>query len=251
MLRDRTIKLSRLDKVDDLSESITQDSVTFAQYLFVSCWTDDRIESIPFWHMYTPSMAGVRVRLPRAMFKPYTLESAPDRGMQADFTGCVLPLERLHGDGYIAMPEHVDNFQKIEYTDDQSLLHPKLYQEQEDGRHKINFGLLGKYKRGHWSFQSEWRFRLLIMPSAPPPRGSYGDQRYANEFLKNVVQIVHGRPPPFDSFMLELDETAMRQMQVVSGPKCTEGDLALIEALLESHCPSATFERSELEGSIR
>ncbi len=29
---------------------------------------------------------------------------------------------------------------------------------------KINFTLLGKYKETIWEFQSEWRYRIFILP---------------------------------------------------------------------------------------
>lgn len=251
ILKHRNIRLSRLDKVDDVSESITDDSVQYAKHLFVSCWTADPRESIPFWHMYTPNMAGVRVKLPRTMFKNYELISDRSRGMVSDFKNCILPIERLHGQNYIVMPEVYDKFHRVEYTDDPTKLRQRLLTKKEDGTNLIAFGSLGRYKRTEWAFQSEWRYCLLILPSVPPPGGSYADPEYLDAFLRETGQVVIGNPCPFDSFFLELNDDAFESMEILLGPKHSAGDRAIVEALIKSHNPKAKLKVSHLTGSLR
>ena len=202
ILKNRSIRLSRLDTVDDVSEALSKDAVQYAKYLFVTCWTDKEEVSIPFWHMYTPNMAGVRLGLSTPIFQTYSIKSDSNKALVAnDFEGkSILPLERLHGTNYIVMPENPFKFYKMEYTDDEDLLHPQVYSLKEDGARSLALGNLGKYKKTEWSFQDEWRYRLLIFPSAPPPSTSYADLRYMDEFLSHIGQTIFGKEPPFEFF---------------------------------------------------
>ena len=52
---------------------------------------------------------------------------------------------------------------KIEYTQDKSLLEPKVLSVGEKST-SILMGLLGKYKNEYWSFQREWRYQMQIVP---------------------------------------------------------------------------------------
>ena len=83
ILSTKSIKLSPLNSVDDLTETLSADEVNFGQYVFVTCWTSDEEESIPFWKMYTPDMTGVRLKFPKKMFQEYEFYSIPHMGIRA------------------------------------------------------------------------------------------------------------------------------------------------------------------------
>ena len=72
ILKNKTIRFTRLDKVDDSEEAETVDMGKFGRFVYVSCWTSDEQESIPLWNLYTPDMHGVRIRLPKFPFKKYS-----------------------------------------------------------------------------------------------------------------------------------------------------------------------------------
>lgn len=71
ILKNKTICFNNLLNVDDLEEVNTQDMGNFGKYINVSCWTEDREESIPLWNLYTPNMKGVRIGLSKFPFKKY------------------------------------------------------------------------------------------------------------------------------------------------------------------------------------
>lgn len=52
ILKNRKLRFSRIDKVDDLTESWHLPH-QFPSYYFVSCWTKDQKENIDLWNMYT------------------------------------------------------------------------------------------------------------------------------------------------------------------------------------------------------
>ena len=253
ILKNRSIRLSRLDTVDDVSESLSKDSVQYSKYIFVTCWTEKQEESIPFWNMYTPNMAGVRIGLSPPIFQTYSIQSDPSKALVANNIegNSILPIEKMHGHNYIVMPENPLKFYEMVYTDKEELLQPKIYSSKEDGTHKLALGDLGKYKKKEWLFQSEWRYRLTILPSAPPPSTSYADQRYLNEFVSRAGQAVLGKELPFDCFFLTLNEQSFKTIEILLGPKHEKGDIAIVEALLSTYCPSATLSFSELTGTIR
>lgn len=252
ILKNRNIRLSRLDQVDDVSESITDDSAQYAKYLFVSCWTDHEDESIPFWHMYTPNMAGARIKLPRQMFRSYNLiPNSPQLNRASVLFNCILPSDRLRSANYLIPPQLYDKFVKIEYTNDDSKLFPRLLNPKTEQSWTIEMGNLGRYKRLEWSFQSEWRYRLPVYPISLQPYLDDPNLETEADLCQQLVQMVHGKESAFDEFFLELNDKAFATMEILLGPKHTEGDLAIVEALISAHNPSANLYVSHLSGSLR
>ena len=69
ILKNRTIRLNPLNKLDDLQEQKTADVENLGKFVFVSSWTSDDVESIPMWKMYTDPRAGIRIKLRKNPFK--------------------------------------------------------------------------------------------------------------------------------------------------------------------------------------
>lgn len=69
LLHNRTFCFNNLLYVDDIEEAETSDMGKFGRFVYVSCWTDDKEESIPLWNMYPPNMHGIRIRMPEFPFK--------------------------------------------------------------------------------------------------------------------------------------------------------------------------------------
>lgn len=71
ILKNRTIRFNSLNKMDDLQEQETGDIKNIGQFCYVSSWTEDDIESIPMWNIYSSLNAGVRIKLRKFPFKKY------------------------------------------------------------------------------------------------------------------------------------------------------------------------------------
>lgn len=69
ILKNRTIRFSPLNKMDDLQETESSDVHNIGQIIYISSWTKDEEESIPMWNMYTSLVSGVRIKLPEMPFK--------------------------------------------------------------------------------------------------------------------------------------------------------------------------------------
>ena len=126
ILKNKTIRFNRLDRVDDIEESsIYEKTVPMGKYTFVSCWTDNEEESIPLWKMYTPQMKGVRIAMDYDMF----LMKKINEGIYKTPIGPIeikgeletlCPIEEQFNDKYAILFNGKNDpnfFRKIEYVD--------------------------------------------------------------------------------------------------------------------------------------
>jgi len=81
ILNSKKIRFTRLDKVDDITESKYYGHYNLSNYIFVSCWTYSEDESIPQWKMYTNNMKGVMISFPEDFFKKKMVTSGIRNGI--------------------------------------------------------------------------------------------------------------------------------------------------------------------------
>ena len=72
----------------------------------------------------------------------------------------------------------------------------------------------------------------------------------------NWLQIIYNRLSakislPFEDLYLDIADDAWNSMEITLGPCVNEGDILIVESLLEKYCPSATVNRSVLDQTIR
>lgn len=261
ILKHKTIRFNRLDKVDDISEAQAYGNYDLAKYLFVTCWTDSELESIPLWHMYTNEMAGVRISLQRALFNYRPLQPNPKWRMITE--GEILspiPLERLFTNEYLILPSFLarDQFEsKVQYVDDVQEIYRAAVDLQllAGGRAKLKIERtkdLAVFKNKVWAFQQELRFVLLILPAIPIPEQGPADGNYTAELSNHVLNsILNGIGSNIRYFDVDIDPEVLDNMVVTLGPLCTEGDRLIVQALLEKYARSGKVISSRLAGTIR
>lgn len=235
ILSTKKIRFTALDMVDDLNEGKSLDLDNYGKFCFVSCWTDLKEESLPFWNMYTPNMKGVRIKMLSNLFKLYSVRypAINDR-----IYHCLVPQERfITSDYQIAASKQYLN--KVNYTNDEQLLIPTLGSISEEG-YSIHHGKIGRFKAKHWRFQSEWRYIIAILPST--------NKFKTNEEFKNFLK--HGEIP-FSYFYVDIDEDKFSQMEILLGPKHSEAEKVIVESLISRFNPSAKLIVSDLPKKIR
>lgn len=254
LLKTKNIRLASLNDLDDISESRTRDmGEDFGgKYAFVSCWTDIEEENLPFWNMYTPNMAGVRIGLPAPYLKTYS-EQPLIQGTGLQHTGGIhyVPFSKRHGGDYFVIH---DGLAKIEYTNDENKLNRKIYTKEAEDRHKFALGELGKYKKTLWSFQSEWRFKVIAIPSSPPPKTleDYKKEEVYMAMIQSALgNLYQKKDLSIKEFCLEIDDDAFSKMELLLGPKHQNGDLEIVQALTKIYNPTAKIAISKLSGDIR
>lgn len=253
LLKTKKIRLASLNDLDDISESRTKDmGEDFGgKYVFVSSWTDIKEENLPFWNMYTPDMAGVRIGIPHPYLKTYNEQPvSQEKGLKYGGGESYIPLSQRHGQDYYVLDAKLI---KIEYTNDEEKLNRTIYTKQAEDKHSFALGELGKYKKMHWAFQSEWRFRVIIIPSSPPPENinDYQKEEVYSPMVEAAKQIAFKKNLSIKDFHLEIDESAFSKMEILLGPKHKDGDLEIVKALVKTYNPCAKIEISQLSGDIR
>ena len=167
ILHNRTIRFSRLDKVDDPQEQRSADSQNLGKMKLVSCWTSSDEESIPMWREYAGAECGVRIQMKSHPFKRYSVSTESLSKLSSDavlntpgdkFDGLQLPLEDFWDKKYHfkEMARSVEMLHEVQYTNDKSLLFPKLIRNCENGWIEADLNTLGIHKATAWSYQNEW-----------------------------------------------------------------------------------------------
>ena len=180
ILKTKKLRFTRLDRVDDIREAQEHAGINFGKYFFVSCWTQQELENIPQWNMYSREMQGVRIDLPEYPFNNQPLRPKPGWG-GIEWNGELLsPLafEDLFGNSYFIAPMFLnrDHFAgPVEYVPDVEEIYIKSIHRQVAANGHVNLKIdnlpkLPRYKTDDWAFQKEYRFSLFAMPSLPVPK---------------------------------------------------------------------------------
>ncbi|MBE6983026.1 MAG: DUF2971 domain-containing protein [Ruminococcaceae bacterium] len=256
ILKKRTIRFNSLDKMDDLQEKETADIRNIGQFFYISSWTEDATENIPMWNMYASLNSGIRIKLRKNPFKVYE-NTAVDLShvIHASVTDnsdgkpllSIIPLAEMFAKGFIA-PQAMerDLLRKVEYTDDKDKLYPKMLTE-NGNQFVIAMGELGRYKNLHWSFQSEWRYILNILPIDlnQPVESSMKDfQLVANKMRWGIAN------QPFPHYDMVIADDAFADMEITLSPRISAGNRIIVQALVEKYNPAAVLCDSSLLGLI-
>ncbi|HIS57160.1 MAG TPA: DUF2971 domain-containing protein [Candidatus Fimimorpha excrementavium] len=241
ILKNRTIRLNPLNNVDDMDEEKFANFSSMAKYTFISSWTSEEKESIPFWSMYAGGMKGVRIRLRTIPFKKYKWKKMENKYIDFN-TPFYLPQDfAMNQKNFYVMPLFMDLFLiRVLYSDDPRQLYPMLATDYGN-RLEMETGLIGKYKRKEWEFQSEWRYKIVCMPVSI---NDLGDP----EKIRECIDKIHsGINLPFRYIDLCIEDEAFEEMEIMSGPKMGEGNKILLEQVVRAYCPSAKVISSNLK----
>lgn len=253
ILKNKTIKFKRLDKMDDIEEAaLSNAGVHLGGFMFVSCWTFSKNESIPLWRMYTPTTKGVRISLGKNMFKKHIVtEEDSEKYHHIQTNGesfsSIIPAAKMFTPQYTILNTFWNEnffYKKIEYTEDINQIYGSLIQNNPNSV-SFNFDNVGRFKHKHWEFQDECRFRLIILPN---DNINLGDERYAT-YISSCIK--EERFPIIDSFFIDLKDDAFDNLTITLSPYATEADRLIVDALCKEYAPNAHIINSSLKGKVR
>lgn len=258
ILSNKTICFNNLLYVDDVDESETQDMGNFGRFLYASCWTSDEKESIPLWNLYTPDMHGVRIKLPKFPFKKYSYKKG-ELFFEEDVE-TYINMEKIYNEDKVSIVGTQPMLIAVEYTDEQSKIFPKVrtlsspdaverylnakdMKEIEGIKVSYSFAELGKCKRTEWSFQKEWRYIFSIMPMGLKECNPPTFQKH-QEIIRRIEDKEY--TPSYSRLFLDMNESALENIEVLCGPKMSQAEKIIVKALLEQYCPNGKYQESKL-----
>ena len=265
ILKNRTLRFTRLDHVDDLEESnFVSNGVNIGQYAFVSCWTEEKEENIPMWKMYTKENWGVRLSLVKeGLFRTYTdYEKFNHNGLVSTNFGAPIKFlfpteERWHQTNYTPpfLTEDYDKchfYRKIEYVDDVTSYAYNSVQftdvSTNEGEMKIRTDRVGRYKNKRWDFQEESRFVLFFLPGNPTSSfNTPNSMKEQTQFMENIRQ---NKELGFTHYDMHLSDEAFEHLTITMSPLCDDAQCAIVEALKDKYAPKAKIRKSNLAGKL-
>lgn len=256
ILRNKTIRFTRLDKVDDREEAeLSSSGIPLNYYTFVSCWTHQAEESIPLWKMYAgKEMKGVRITLDSDLFYKYPVNSGSYYGIDIisrEGETSILPMDKCITKDYVIVPSFNDSeifFKRIEYVDDPRASMQDIIHIKECGNIRdlmIDLRRIGLYKRKCWAFQQECRFVLNIIPNKS---GNIDTYTIANSCIESLYDKIE---PVISFYDLHIDPKSFLNMVITLSPTCTEAEKIIIEALVHRFVPNASIASSKLAGFMQ
>lgn len=246
ILKSKKIRFNSLKNVDDINETqfSDQDEINLSSHTLISCWTNNEEENLAFWHMYTPNMKGVRIKISKDLFQKYSFNTEYVADIQNSFvTNSLVPKTECFNQDYWIVP-FSENFLQIEYTDREDLLRPKIIQV-DSNNYTVKIGEIGRYKSKIWEFQKEVRFILFVLPTKDSLRNPIHP---LNDFQKIMINKI---PPPIENYFIKIKDEAFKSMEITLGPKCTLSEEIIIEALLQKFNPTAKISKNKYSGLIK
>lgn len=256
ILKNKTIRFNRLDKVDDYEEGNAESlGVRFSKYVFASCWTEEPTESIPLWKMYGGDFCGLRISMEREMFQEYIVLGSDLQIPGGTGSICTkIPPKDMNNPSFFIIPLHdYDNdlfYRKVVYVDD-------VYEYTKDaikidnirgnrGDMTMQMKPFGYYKNKRWEFQKESRFVLYVFPINMLIEGE-------NPEISSLVtqSLLSNKPLPFTFYDMNLKEEAMNTMEITLSPSASEAQKILVKSLIDKHRPTAKVIDSSLGKLVR
>lgn len=253
ILKNRTIRLNRLDKVDDLEENAISNGVNLGQYIFVSCWTEDPEESIPLWKMYAGINNGVRIGLDVEMFQTYLLHDLTTE-YYPRCEGSILsyiPQDDYKSPDFLITPLYSisDFYRKVEYVDNVNKYVDDAFKLVKEGTEVKNFNVeynkIGRYKNKRWSFQKESRFVIGVFPfNLYYLKEEEMEATFINSYKDNKTL-------PFSFYDMHLKEDVINNIEITLSPGATESQSIIIGSLCNQYAQGARIKDSALSGKVK
>jgi hypothetical protein len=254
ILEHKTFRLSSLMNMDDKQECMSRDNINIGKYIFTSCWTPNRDESIPMWYMYTSKSDGVRIGMRSNCFKEYPITKTEIKSLypgmnvsgQENSFLIFFPVEEFMKQDFCCFPFIQEQLLiPITYTEDESLLNPTVI-EREGSKFHVAFDKIGRFKNKSWEFQQEWRYKMSVMPFSIEEAMSKPDA-IGQELIKRILLDNYKIPDYID---LDLSDNGLKSLEITTSPFMSVGNKDIVNLLVNVYCPNAKLIDSALEGLV-
>lgn len=263
ILKNHTLRFTRLDQVDDSEESnFVCKGVNLGPYTFVSCWTEIKEESIPMWKMYTKGKWGVRLSFKKdGLFRSYTDHEYKGHDNLITEVGKEIhfildPKLRWNQTDYMPpfLTDDYDGcnfYRKIEYVDDIVPYAEGCVEIPEDPKTEgitVKTDKVGSYKNKRWAFQEESRFVMFFAPGNP--LAYFNTEKYIPEQVRQIRALKNNEGLKFSHYDMNLNEEAFENLVITMSPLSELSQKIMVEALCKQYAPNAQIVDSNLSGKL-
>ena len=251
ILKYKTIRFNRLDRVDDMEEASLGYGQLYSKlgsYQFVSCWSKDLEENISLWKMYS-NFKGVRISLDEDMFVSYQVNG--------NFNSYFSDPFKVENDCFITYVNNGIKLYDVTYVPD---LEAKLktlakHSKTEDGNVQLSYKDedIGIYKRAHWVFQKESRFKIVVQPYDENTSSKTSFDQLFDTIGSIGTSILSNKPITKEYFDIPLNEKALDTMRIVLGPSSSEAERIIVKALVKEYAQGKNIkiDDSYFKGKIK
>jgi hypothetical protein len=238
ILSNKTIRFNSLRKVDDMEEAITKDNGNLQDYSFVSCWTKNKIESIPLWKMYSSDMTGIRIGVENNFL-------TPKHGYYSTNEGCfkIADSKVLNITNKDIVCLSYGFLRDVEYSDSQQSFLTQIDIRDEPPKEipKFDSDKIATVKKKAWEFQDEVRFILHAMSESNADKSDREIYVFSKLEGKNK--------PNVDYIDMTFELETLKNMEILIGPKASYGCEIIINSLIEKYLPGykVFIKKSELK----
>lgn len=234
IIANKSIRFNRLDKVNDPEEALTANLENANTLVFVSCWNDERNESIHMWNMYGDNFKGVRIELPIDMFKSRDHIAIYEKGGARFRYDEIICIDRKDF-AYEMRTSSIFGPNKVAYVDNRDLLISKAVYEEKNHIH-VNLYDLGLFKNQYWHIENEWRYKII---------GLMEEVNFPKDDITKAILDLKSYPVSQTEIFVKLDESVFKEMKITVGAKCSEDDhikLSHISRLLGCSLEKSTIQ---------
>lgn len=261
IISNRAIRFSRFDTLDDQSEEKAFKTLNLAQFLFASSWTVESNETIPMWDRYGDRGTGVRISLPKNMFRwrpiqiPNSMHPIGNHSFESPLT-----FDQIFGENHFVntMFLNREHFERpVIYEEDIERIKNEAIniKSHTDGTTEIKIhepAKIASVKKPIWKFQKEFRFVLMIMPAPKIERNESFFPTLAAIFPNYVLnKIARGIGPPMEYFDVSIEEFVLEKLVVRIGPVASDRVCSDVRLMVKEYAPKAEILLSDLKGELR
>ncbi len=213
ILKHRTLRFNRLDKVNDPQEekSFTQEVARKSQ--FVSCWTKNPEESLPMWFLYASGAQGVRIEATEGTLLCQGFQSEVYVKI-SDFSG--FEMENADGPLFKYIKINYDGPKQSEHSNF-TLRDNSLGKAPTKEEFLTNVDWV-EHKSAYWQYEAEYRLAINAI-------GSSWSISKSEKFLE-------GLPEKLD---LSLPIDFFKHFCITLGPKVSDAQRIIVASLLNEH----------------
>lgn len=249
ILPSRTIRFTRLDLLNDPTEGYQPGFPSARKNVFVSSWTFEETDSLPMWKMYC-GLRGARLKLPIDMFcfngmpklnknhcGEWFIVSTLNKAYEVSRKGII---ESEANRRQWCQVSEVYGPDRVVYVPEISKLSNDLLRKDQRNPEESTFSLggLGLRKPFWWSFENEFRFRIVFAGSTivnSPP---------------DVIRLLYEKAPVSDAsphIDVGFDESKVDSLEVLLGPLADDDELRGVKRFLDSLNYKYKLKRSDID----